>query len=58
MRVENRMTWTSVLGLTIVVVVATFAYALALVVRDDTEDPDGEDEVDGAFDGDQITEFD
>jgi hypothetical protein len=58
MRVENRMTWTSVLGLTIVVVVATFAYALALVVRDDTDDADGEDEADGAFDGDRITEFD
>ncbi len=55
MRVENRMTWASVLGLSILVVVASFAYAVALVVMDETDDAD---ELDGDVDGDQISEFD
>ena len=48
------MNWASVLGLSAAVVIATLAYAVALVVMDDTDDDLDVDE----FEGDQLTEFD
>ena len=54
MRTERRMNWASVLGLSAAVVIATLAYAVALVVMDDTDDDLDVDE----FEGDQLTEFD
>jgi hypothetical protein len=54
MRTERRMNWASVLGLSAAVVIATLAYAVALVVMEDTdEDAEADD-----FGDDQITEFD
>ena len=54
MRTERRMNWASVVGLSVAVVIATLAYAVALVVMDDTDEDVDVDE----FGGDQITEFD
>ncbi len=48
------MNWASVLGLSAAVVIATLAYAVALVVMDDTDEDLDVDE----FEGDQLTEFD
>jgi hypothetical protein len=56
MRTERRMNWASVLGLSAAVVIATFVYAVALLVAEDTdEDVDADAD---AFEGDQFTEFD
>jgi hypothetical protein len=58
MRTEIRMSWAAVLGLSVAVVIAAFVYAVALVVMDDADQGVDVDDLEGGFDGDQLSEFD